>query len=381
MPPANLHETLQANMPEMLSEAVRQDQRSPDFEISSWTVSRLSDQGIMNPDGLWLFRGDGRDGGDTRSWSIVLKVFDEPEAGLDISNYWNGKREALAMQSGLLANLPPDTVVAPRCYGVEERDGCHWIWMEFVHDHSARRWTSDEFSFAARQLGRFNGAYLTGTPLPDFAWLCGNAVRDWANSFPPDEPLVWENDYVARVFSGELRDRVMRLWDERDRFFDAIDSLPRTFLHGDAQRRNLFIRKHNDETHEVAAIDWQVCGIGPLGGDLSVLVGTSAVLFEFEPSEITRIEAVSFENYLAGLREAGWDGEANMVRLAYCMLFAIRFGPSTPPLIARWTRHRLDQILGLFGREPERFVSDVAALCEYALDRGDEARLLMNRRF
>lgn len=251
--------------------------------------------------------------------------------------------------------------------------------MEFVHDHSARKWTTNEFSLAARQLGRFNGAYLNGTPLPDSNWLCRNAVREWANSFPPTEDWIWENDYVVQAFPAVLKDRVMRLWDERDRFFDAIDSLPRTFLHGDAQRRNLFMRKHTDEMYEVAAIDWQICGIGPVGGDLAVLVGSSAFLFEFEPSEIALIESVSFENYLAGLRKAGWDGEANLVRLAYCLQFGMRFGPSTPTLTARWTRRRLDRIRGLFGREPERFVSEVAVLCEYALDRADEARLLMNR--
>lgn len=379
MPPANLIETLQNTMPAMLPEAVRQDQRSPDFEISSWTVQKLSDQGILNPDGLWLFRGEGRDSSASEPWSIVLKVVDEPDAELEISNIWNGKREVFAMQSGMLANLPPNTILAPRCYGVEERDGCHWIWMEYIHDHSSRRWTSDEFSLAARQFGRFNGAYATGTPLPDVRWLCKNAVRDWTNSFPPTDPSIWENDAVAQAFPGVQQERVMRLWDERDRFFDAIDRLPRTFLHGDTQRRNLFIRMRDDKQQEVVAVDWQLCGIGALGDDLFVLIGSSALLFEIELSDIPLIEAAAFTAYLTGLREAGWSGEAELIRLAYCAVFGVWFGLSTPSLTAVWTNRLQEQISSVFGCTPEQLAARWKGLCEYALDRADEARQLMTR--
>ena len=80
MPPANLLETLQTQIPAMLSEAVRQDQRSPDFEISAWTVEKLSHKGVINPDGIFRFFGSGHDKQDKRLWTLILKVFDEPDA-------------------------------------------------------------------------------------------------------------------------------------------------------------------------------------------------------------------------------------------------------------------------------------------------------------
>ena len=60
--------TLQAIDPAVLENVVRVDQRSPAFQISDWSVRRLSAKGIVNPDGLWLFSGQGRDGQGTRNW-------------------------------------------------------------------------------------------------------------------------------------------------------------------------------------------------------------------------------------------------------------------------------------------------------------------------
>ena len=59
--PEDLLATLQAIDPIRLTNVVRQDQRSPAFEITNWSVKRLSDKGIINPDGLWIFTGTGRD--------------------------------------------------------------------------------------------------------------------------------------------------------------------------------------------------------------------------------------------------------------------------------------------------------------------------------
>jgi hypothetical protein len=46
---------LQAIDSAILTDVVRQDQRSPLFEVTGWSVRRLSDKGVTNPDGLWLF--------------------------------------------------------------------------------------------------------------------------------------------------------------------------------------------------------------------------------------------------------------------------------------------------------------------------------------
>ena len=66
--------------------------------------------------------------------------------------YW--RREALAYQSGMLADLP-DFVRAPGCYGVSEQADGAWIWLENIVEAAGPTWTLEHFQQAARHLGRF----------------------------------------------------------------------------------------------------------------------------------------------------------------------------------------------------------------------------------
>jgi hypothetical protein len=377
MPPANLLETLQGNIPALLPEAVRLDQRSPAFEITSWIVERLSHKGIINPDGIFQFSGRGRDKQNERSWKIILKVFDEPDESIGIAHLWNGKRELYAMQSNLLPTSAFDSFTAPRCYGTEERDGCAWIWMEYIDAGHNSPWTDEQYTSAARYLGRFNGVSLTQKPLPDFPWLCRSVAQGWCESFPPVD--IWDNPEVVGAINDLLRERVLALWDERTRFYNILDRLPQVFSHGDAQRRNLFFRQRADGTDELVAVDWAQCGIGALGGDLFFLVGASALLFEIAPADLPRIEAAAFDGYLSGLRDIGWNGTPELIRLSYCAWSAMMMGTVIPPAIVGWTTHNRAAIQQLFGKTPDQFVVDLAMLCAYAHDRADEARQLMAR--
>jgi len=93
----------------VLADIVRQDQRCPDFVITSWKVSRLSDKGIVNPDGLFRFSGRGYNPTHReveRDWTVVLKMIQKPPEEGDITNIWYWKREFLVFQSGLLDDLP-----------------------------------------------------------------------------------------------------------------------------------------------------------------------------------------------------------------------------------------------------------------------------------
>ncbi len=96
----------------LLADVVRKDQRSQSFEIQDWSVQKLSHQGAVNPDGLFRFSGQGSDSKGSRPWSVVLKIVKDPGGNVDSSfnSYW--KREVLAYQSGLLANLPGPLVAA-----------------------------------------------------------------------------------------------------------------------------------------------------------------------------------------------------------------------------------------------------------------------------
>ena len=124
---------LQAIDRAILTDVVRQDQRSPSFAITAWSIERLSDKGIQHPDGLWLVSGEGHAGTTTQPWSVVVKIFDRPshETSPESRQYW--KRELLVAQSGVLERLP-GPVRAPRFYRTDAYADSLWLWVEHVQD-------------------------------------------------------------------------------------------------------------------------------------------------------------------------------------------------------------------------------------------------------
>ena len=117
----------------ILRDVIQQDQRTSSLEITKWSVKRLSDKGIMNPDGLWLFSGEGYDETGSRHWSVVLKVLTRQENEPPLSNMWHWKREFFIARSGLIKNLS-DSLKAPRIYKVEETTEGAWLWLENIEN-------------------------------------------------------------------------------------------------------------------------------------------------------------------------------------------------------------------------------------------------------
>src|SRR4029079_500712 len=119
----------------------------------------------------------------------------------------------------------------------------------------------DRYALVARHLGRFNGAYLAETPLPDQPWLSRGWLRDFV---APSGRAVADLERLADSGVSPLARQlcppsvvvaITRLWTERDRFLAALDWLPQTFCHLDAFRRNLLIRA-GPAGEELVAIDW-----------------------------------------------------------------------------------------------------------------------------
>ena len=370
-------EQLQAIDPAVLLNVVRQDQDSPDLEITDWTVGILSNQGGVNPDGLFCFSGHGRDGQGVKSWSVALKIVKAPEQPAPECDYYYWRREQPAYKSGLLAQFH-GPIVAPRCYGIVEQEGGLWIWMERVADTTPGKWGIEQFAFAARQLGRSNGAYLTGAPLPDFPWLCRGALVSWLRVWHPEQG--WDNPYVMQHVTAPTRERIMRLWAYRQQFLTALDRLPQTFAHHDFHRRNLFIRRRADGQDELVAVDWAQCGIGPIGADLALVIGMSCIFFEWEPAAVHGLAEATFEAYVAGLDDAGWQGDPRLVRLGYTAWIALWVGVTVSGAIAAFTTDEMQpfakRVIGCYGDE---LASGWVTLAQFALDRADEARWLIDQ--
>jgi hypothetical protein len=364
---------LKAIDPSILAQVVRQDRRSPSFEITDWTVRRLSDKGVINPDGLWLFSGDGIDGGRSQSWSVVLKILQRPEQETPSGDMWYWKRELLWAQSGLPESLP-ERIKAPRFYRVDEtRDGA-WLWMEHVKNDNVTPWGLGDYAFAARQLGYWNGS-LTGKPLAAQPWLARQHYRSWLSGANPEKALQFS--LHRKYLSDNTRYRYEQLWRERELYYNVLEALPQTFSHFDSQRRNLFIRRGQDGHEELVLVDWALCGLGPVGSELYALVGMSATLLEWPPTAVLELDTTAFENYKQGLREAGWSGEAELVRLGYVAWMALWLGAGFPGPVAWWcSPERRLMALQQFGLAEEELYQQYLPILSYSLDCADEARLL-----
>jgi hypothetical protein len=163
---------------------------------------------------------------------------------------------------------------------------------------------------------------------------------------------------------------MLRFGNEIHSFMDALDRLPRTLCHLDAYPRNLFAQ----DPARTVVIDWADFGIGAIGEDPSCLAFTSLFWFEADLADAHELDQIVFTSYLAGLADAGWQGDPRLVRFGYVASAVLRwsFGPISNAVINRGEHmeqvlhHPLDDII-------ERF----AGMRRYLLELADEARTLL----
>ncbi len=383
---SDLLTTLKNLDPALLLDPVRRDQRSPSFESADWDVQPISHAVIMDSTGgLFRFSGHGSDNYGVKPWSIVLKVLSGTnDPNDDITNIFYWKREALAFESGQLEALP-NAIRLPRYYGRIEREDGVWLWMEHLVDHSPRRWSLGDFQRAMRQFGRFGGAYLNGTPLPQASWLSKSSYRSgfrdgggWKTFMnPASENSAWKHPIVQRSFSEAVKARALGAMAEIDRFCDAADRLPQVFCHKDLNRRNLMFCTTPEDQEELVVIDWAWCGSGALGIDASWTLVDGLYFLDFSFTEANALEATIFEGYLSGLRDVGWTGDERLARLGYLIPLAI-WSATLPGWAAMMLGHDLEaDTMPMYGHKAPDVLATWIALEDFLLERTDQARALL----
>jgi hypothetical protein len=365
---------------------VRRALKSATVEVQDWGIHPLGG-GFGNPVslGLYHFAGRGKDRGVTVRWSLVLKMIQSPAnveesdmgEGKDQThwNYW--KREKYVYQSDFLDNIPPG-LIAPRCYGIEERPGdIIWLWLEKVADVYNGEWPLSRYGLAARHFGRFNGSYLGGQSLPKYPWLsvgllhqwCA-ALHRWAPRFSDFhwESSIWEDSRVLRLFPAPKENPFFRLMKERRQFVAALDRLPQTICHKDAYPTNLMTRYGQDGEQETIALDWALTGVGPVGEELAQLV--LGALDQLGDVEAVDIKRTIFDGYLDGLRDEGWQGDAQEVRFGFVTSTVLRMG-----LMLLWL---LDQALEEGSLDELSSTEQSAKQARFVLEIADEAYEFLN---
>ena len=371
-----LLEQLKGIDPVVLTNFVRQDQNDPSFEISSWEVKRLSDKGIAFPDGLWLFSG--MEALTSRPWSLVLKILNRPAEEQPSDNntwaYW--KREFEFTRSNLSQQFPSQ-IKSPRVYHTEEKsDGC-WIWMEYVTG-TQLQWTLDDYAFAAYQFGLWNGSYLTGTSLPSESWFARQHYRSWLDGLDIQKDIQFPLN--QKYLSKETLARFEQVWNEREIFFSVLENLPQVFSHFDSQHRNLMLRSNQTNQKELVLLDWGQCGIGAIGAELTWLIGFSAALLEWSPTEVVQLDKSVFPSYVQGLKESGWSGDAEIARLGFTAMLTVYMGCALLGLMAWWcASENREFALQQFNLAEEELYVSWLPFVDYSLACAEEARTLIKK--
>jgi hypothetical protein len=362
-----------------LTPIVRAALGRPAAEVVSWRGEPIGYVRVwQGTGGVERVAGVARDSADELAWSCVRKVVRAPGASgggsglagsLDPTapGYW--RREAELFRAGLLDALPAE-LAAPRCYGVEERGDEVWLWLEEVAETGGAAWTLDDYAFAARRLGRFNGRFLPGRPVPEHPALCRSTLRDEVaevRGFEPVPERVWADPRVRAALGGEFGGRYHAAWARADGLAAAVDRLPLTFVHRDAFRANLMRRGD-----ELVALDWALAGPGRLGEEPFKMLLGSCALLHWEGGAAA-LDAAIFPAYLAGLRDAGWAGDERQLRFGYAARAVAAL-----PRVRGVLQLLLDPAAGeraaaRFGRPAEEVVAIRADFNRFALDLVDQA--------
>lgn len=371
-----------------LTAPVRSALDSPDVDVIDWRGEVLHG-GMGFIGSVYRFTGTADDRGALVSWSLVLKAIrgEASEAPTHLG-YW--KREPLAYQSGLLDELP-EGLGAPRCHGCVVTDDRAWLWLEDVRDDFGADWPLDHYGVVARHLGRLGGTYLADEERLGVPWLRTGWLAAWVERVAPVMATfrtAVEHDVFARIFSADVADSVLRLWNARKQLLDALAEFPQTLCHLDAFRRNVIARHGDDGDVRSVLLDWAFVGAGALGEELAPLVVASVMFDPAAQSEILpELDRVAFRGYVDGLRDVGWRGERDEVRFVYTTAAALRYCVGATGFILCDTDDRGRFVAGdgwadpqnqvdaeaMFGRPFDDLVEHSAGVVRWLTSLGEEA--------
>lgn len=361
--------------------------------VLGWTVQPLT--GFSAVGYLFRLRGTAQVQSDMLDWSLILKIVpsstssqvrfgflsDEPSH----VGYW--KREMLFYRSPLYNQLP-DGLTTPRCFGASENEDSCWLWLEDIQE--SQEWSLATFALAAKRFGQLNGRYAVEGRIPPWPWLAtddGFAHLLVQMGFVTDESfhqiadLSRQHAIVRRAWPEDVLDGMRLLWDEREGFFGLLRGLPKTLVHGDVARKNLFARPRAQASDDIVAIDWGLLGIAPLGQEIAGLTVHTIASLYLPTNQLEELDAYVFDGYLQGLSDGGWKGDPRIVRLGYAARTAIHF--SLNHIVRRQEMSFLEeekrkQTEADTGLSMDEYLHMLATVRRFILDRAEEAQELQS---
>ena len=257
-------------------------------------------------------------------WSSVVKVIGDAETRATKKDSVAAERELAVYRSGVFASQQHQ-VRSLMCYAIQEWNEMQFVWLEDMSGAPQPPWIPEYYLQAARHFGQFNARWPESA-LPEWVWLNKRGLRE--KYFSADLQAVigrlseFEKHPLARrALTSDVVRGLRQLGQDGDELFRKIQATPKGVCHGDCHPKNLFPLPNVKAGGVTVAIDWAQVGIGNLGGDIGMLLGSPLKWMELYPHNAAALVDPIFEAYVTGLEEVGWSGNADQVRLTYLTCF------------------------------------------------------------
>ncbi|MFC3802634.1 phosphotransferase [Cohnella sp. GCM10012308] len=214
------------------------------------------------------------------------------------------------------------------------------MWLEEIIVGFDEHWELQKYEDIAEMLGRFNGAYLAGLPLPSEPWLCRGFLQSWTHECDKYDSGIarleetWNQSRVKGLLPDGTFERYLSFCQNRDLLLASLEKLPKVFTHNDAWRPNLFPATDRGLT----MIDWSNCGLAGVGEELGRYYGLS---LNSDLGDLPDKRALANEmaiRYCEGLRKAGWRGDDHLAKFGFMASAGIRCGMMIPNLLEQLSR-------------------------------------------
>lgn len=283
--------------------------------------------------GIWRVRGS--------QGSAVLKIFRPPTSSWsgfwstsEDPNHWNyWRREPLAYTTGLASTAYGECgLVPPELLAVDHRPGgMIELWLDYVDGAEGFDWPTSRIARFAYELGAGQARWAGRVPASE--WLSRRWLAQYMAGGPSRGVYVrdadWDHPRVA-VWPSWVRQELRRLWNERGRALAATEAAERTLCHLDIWPANLI-----DRQGKSVLLDWAFAGEGAVGEDVGSLILHCFTDGLMPAARLSEVAETSTDKYLEGLRDGGWSGSRDRVRMAIAAGGVAKYSWFGPAVLGR----------------------------------------------
>ncbi|MFC8798108.1 phosphotransferase [Promicromonospora sp. NPDC057138] len=168
-------------------------------------------------------------------------------------------------------DLLPRGLTTPPSATVFSHHGFSWIVMRDVRGVLQQSWTPDSAMTAAQRTALLYAPGAVRPGLLDAPWLEQEGYAAYSHHVSAGHDNLdglADDPQLRTLFTPEQTKALHACLDAADELSARAKELPATLVHGDLTPRNAGLDPHGD----LALIDWEHAGVGPVGFDLGTFV-------------------------------------------------------------------------------------------------------------